>query len=157
MDKSAFVSGFLSLAKEAEILTPDTYQQLQKQASESFYAAARCVLMEKQSSLGLGLTTGGDIAGSVLGTLVAANALGAGVGGNYAPLNTKELEEEMAYSEDPGVGKYLKYLIPGYAGYRAAKNNRLEQAYQNYRDNQRSKNMPAAKAQTTPALPEAAR
>ena len=60
------------------------------------------------------------------------------MGANYAPLNTKELEEELHYSEDPSVGKALKYLIPGYAGYRYAKDARLEQAYQNYRDSQRA-------------------
>jgi hypothetical protein len=68
----------------------------------------------------------------------APSGIGALLGGNYAPISNKELEEEMAYSEDPSLSKALKYLlVPGYTGYRLAKNNRLEHAFQKYKDTQR--------------------
>jgi hypothetical protein len=64
----------------------------------------------------------------------APSGLGAMIGGNYSPVSNKELEEELRYSEDPSISKALKYmLVPGYTGYRLAKNNRLEHAYDKYR------------------------
>lgn len=64
----------------------------------------------------------------------APSGLGAMIGGNYSPISNKELEEELRYSEDPSISKALKYmLVPGYTGYRMAKNNRLEHAYNKYR------------------------
>jgi hypothetical protein len=64
----------------------------------------------------------------------APSGLGAMIGGNYSPVSNKELEEELRYSEDPSISKALKYmLVPGYTGYRLAKNNRLEHAYEKYR------------------------
>jgi hypothetical protein len=64
----------------------------------------------------------------------APSGLGAMIGGNYTPVSNKELEEELRYSDDPSVSKALKYLlVPGYTGYRMAKNNRLEKAYEKYR------------------------
>jgi len=144
MDKLAFISGFLSFAKQAGTLNTQTRPSLQKLASESYYHAAKNVLMEKSAFFGLGPTSSiNDVAGSAIGSMLAANALGAGIGSNYAPLNTQELEKELAYSEDPSIGKALKYLIPGYAGYRMAKNQRLDEAYQNYKDNQKAQRMQA--------------
>jgi hypothetical protein len=62
---------------------------------------------------------------------------GAMIGSNYSPISTKELKDELAYHEDPSISKALKYLlVPGYTGYRAAKTNRLDRAYQKYRDEQ---------------------
>lgn len=64
----------------------------------------------------------------------APSGIGAMIGGNYSPLSTPELERELRYSEDPSVSKALKYLlVPGYTGYRLAKNKRLEDAYEKYR------------------------
>jgi len=100
-----------------------------KRAAEYGFNESEAQRLLKQSAIGLGLDA------AMLGLPSGAGAM---VGSNYAPINDKELREEMAYSEDPSLSKALKYLLmPGYTGYRAAKNKRLEHAYQSYRDKQR--------------------
>lgn len=100
-----------------------------KRASEHGFSEAEAQQLLKQSAIGVGLDA------AMLGLPSGAGAM---IGSNYTPINDKELREEMAYSEDPSMSKALKYLLmPGYTGYRAAKNKRLEHAYQSYRDKQR--------------------
>jgi hypothetical protein len=63
------------------------------------------------------------------------SAVGALIGNNYNPISDKELKEELDYTDKPSISKALKYLLmPGYTGYRMAKTNRLEHAYDKYRD-----------------------
>lgn len=116
MDKQAFVNGFVKRANE--------YGLSSNQALELLKAA------EGGGFGGLGGLAAGGLTG-----LAAAHGLGAMVGSNYAPISDKDLEHEMAYMEDPSMSKALKYaLIPGYAGYRQAKNDRVQAAYQKYKD-----------------------
>jgi len=133
MNKAHFILGFLKRAQQAGVVTEDNYELLKKHASTASYEAAQQMLpgaLDPNSFKG------------ILGTLVGSNALGAMLGSNYAPISNNELEQEMAYKEDPSVSKAIKYLIPGYAGYRAAKNSRLDQAYQKYKGEHRAANMP---------------
>lgn len=125
MSKSAFITGFLKRAQQHGHNTEKELHALGKQASDAFDAACQQYL-DKQAVLG-------PLADIGAGGL--PSALGAMIGHNYAPISDKELEEELAYSEDPSLSKALKYtLIPGYTGYRMAKNDRLERAFQKYKD-----------------------
>lgn len=120
MDKQAFVHGFVKRANEYGLSSNQAFELL-KAADEGFFG-------------GLGGLAAGGLTG-----LAAAHGLGAMVGSNYAPISDKDLEHEMAYMEDPSMSKALKYaLIPGYAGYRQAKNDRVQAAYQKYKDEHRS-------------------
>lgn len=122
MDKQAFVNGFVKRANEYGLSSNQAFELL-KAADDGFLG-------------GLG-GLGGLAAGGLTG-LAAAHGLGAMVGSNYAPISDKDLEREMAYMEDPSMSKGLKYaLIPGYAGYRQAKNDRVQAAYQKYKDEHR--------------------
>ena len=100
-----------------------------KRAAEYGLSEEEAKNLLKSAVVGIGLDTA--LAG-------APSGVGAMLGGNYAPISNKELEEEMAYSEDPSLSKALKYLlVPGYTGYRLAKNDRLEHAFQKYKDAQK--------------------
>lgn len=119
MHKKEFISGFF---KQAAAYGYTYSSDLARQAEIGYEA------FNKTAAVGLGL----DLATGGLPSMA-----GAMIGGNYAPISTKELKEELAYHEDPSISKALKYLlVPGYTGYRAAKTNRLDQAYQKYRDEQ---------------------
>ena len=125
MSKSAFITGFLKRAQSQGYAAEQELRELGKHASQAF-DTAQSQLLGKQAVFG-------PLADIGAGGL--PSALGAMIGHNYAPISDRELEEEMAYTEDPSLSKALKYsLIPGYTGYRAAKTNRLDHAYQQYRD-----------------------
>ena len=130
MFESAFVSGFLKQAHRAGVVNNQNYADLEKYATEA--------ALNAQNLPG----AVNDNSGSLLLSLIGSNALGGMLGSNYAPISNKELEKEMAYKEDPSLGKTLKYLIPGYAGYRAAKNSSIDQAYQKYKDEHKPVNVP---------------
>lgn len=128
MSKQSFISGFLKQAHATGTLNECNFTELNKYAEEAYMDYTS---LNKEAILG----PAADI--SALGL---PSALGAMIGHNYAPISDKELEQEMAYSEDPSIGKALKYaLIPGYTGYRAAKTDRLEHAYDKYRDTNRAR------------------
>jgi len=58
--------------------------------------------------------------------------LGAGLGSTYKPVDDKELLDDVAYTQNPSLSKALKYIAaPGlYAGYRYAKNDRVNRMYE---------------------------
>jgi len=117
MSRQAFIEGFLKRAAQYGY-TRDA--QLSKAAEKGWST------LHKQAFVGPAT----DIALKGLPSIA-----GAMLGANYAPINTKELKEELMYHEDPSISKALKYmLVPGYTGYRAAKTRRLDRAYQKYRD-----------------------
>ena len=114
-----------------------------KRAAENGYSEDEALSLFKQAADPANDVQPGtaSMISPVAGGLLAAQGLGAMIGHNYAPISDKELREEMAYSEDPSISKALKYLlVPGYFGYRQAKNQRLESAYDKYRDTQRQQN-----------------
>jgi hypothetical protein len=128
--KQAFINGFISRAQETGVLTQENSQALAKQASETYDSLVK----KAMPPVGVGLV--GDAMAFGVPSLI-----GAAIGHNYSPISDRELRDEMAYHEDPSISKALKYaLIPGYLGYRAAKVNRLDQAYQKYRDEHRADN-----------------
>ena len=119
MSREAFIQGFL---KQAELSSAQQPAELLHDAL-SLYDN-----LNKSAAVGLGL----DLAAAGL-----PSTFGAMIGSNYAPISNKELKEELAYHEDPSISKALKYLlVPGYVGYRAAKVNRLNHAYDKYQDSQ---------------------
>lgn len=119
MSREAFIQGFLKKATESGLANPD---ELLGNAL-SLYDG-----MNKSAAVGLGL----DLAAAGV-----PSAVGAMIGNNYAPISNKELKEELQYHEDPSISKALKYLlVPGYVGYRAAKVNRLNHAYDKYQEQQ---------------------
>jgi len=127
MSKQAFISGFLKKAQVTGSLNKDNFAELNKYAEEAYTDYSS---LNKEAVLG----PAADI-----GAMGLPSVLGAMIGHNYAPISDKELEQEMAYTEDPSISKALKYaLIPGYTGYRAAKTDRLEHAYDKYRDTNRA-------------------
>lgn len=129
MSKQAFITGFLKRAQQHGHNEEQVLRDLGKQASAAYDKACDSFL-NKQAVIG-------PLAD--IGAAGLPSALGAMIGHNYAPISDKELEEEMAYTEDPSISKLLKYtLIPGYTGYRAAKADRLDHAYQKYLDTQRA-------------------
>jgi hypothetical protein len=118
-NRELFVRGFL---KRAAACGYGESPELQKQALRSYEN------WTKEAAIGLGLDA------AMLGVPSMAGAM---IGGNYSPISTQELKDELTYHEDPSISKALKYLlVPGYTGYRAAKTNRLDRAYQKYRDEQ---------------------
>lgn len=132
MQKESFVNGFLKQAESKGYLDQETSTFLKKHAEEAFDSFA----LNKQALMG----EGGDL-DRLVGGLLASNALGGMVGSTYSPISDRELKEELEYSENPSISKALKYLIPGYGGYRLAKNRRLETAHQKYLDDRRADNM----------------
>ena len=119
MYKKEFISGFF---KQAAAHGYTHSAELARQAEIGYET------FSKSAATGLGL----DLAVGGLPSMA-----GAMIGSNYTPISTKELKDELAYHEDPSISKVLKYLlVPGYTGYRAAKTNRLDRAYQKYRDEQ---------------------
>lgn len=115
MNRNAFIQGFLTKAAEAGAADSAELRQLASSTYNDYL---------KTAAVGLGLD---------LATLGAPSAVGAMLGGNYAPISDRELKEELQYSEDPSISKMMKYLlVPGYTGYRAAKVDRLNHAYDKY-------------------------
>jgi len=126
MSKQSFISGFLKQAQATGNLNKENFSELNKYAEAAYES-----YLSKEAVFG---------PAADLSALGLPSAVGAMIGSNYAPISDKELEQEMAYSEDPSISKALKYaLIPGYTGYRAAKTNRLEHAYDKYRDMNRAR------------------
>jgi hypothetical protein len=126
--KQAFINGFISRAHEVGVLDDTNKAALAKQASDTFDS------LTKEAIAPVGLV--GDVMALGLPSMI-----GGAIGHNYAPISDRELRDEMAYHEDPSISKALKYaLIPGYLGYRAAKVDRLNQAYQKYRDEHQAGN-----------------
>lgn len=143
MDKTAFVKGFLKTAEESGVEMDRI--SLNKFANECYYSICKTAGLEDLAGNFAGSTFGLlSNPGHIIGPYLAAQALGAGLGSSYTPQSNKELEEEMAYTEDPSLSKALKHIfLPGYSGYRAAKANRLEHAYQKYRDDRRAQSSKA--------------
>lgn len=131
MSKEFFILGFTKQAELLGLINEANKEGIAKCASLSYDTC-----MNKHADVNVTVPTHGllDAIQGGLPTFALSQALGAGVGSLYSPQSDKELKEEMEYSETPGLGKMLKYLIPGYAGYRMAKENRMEHAYQNYLD-----------------------
>jgi hypothetical protein len=125
MSKPFFILGFLKQAELYGLANENNSATFEKYAELNY---ENC--LQKVADLS-GVV---DSAVQALPFLAATNIAGAGLGSNYAPLSDRELKEELEYSEQPSLSKALKHLIPGYAGYRMAKENRLDNAYQNYLD-----------------------
>jgi hypothetical protein len=121
MSKAAFIAGFIKQAQARGYYHLKNAQALHNHADQAYETA-----YSKQAMFGP-IT---DL--SMMGLPSAAGAV---IGHNYSPISNKELEEEVAYSDNPSISKALKYmLLPGYTGYRMAKNQRLEHAYDKYRE-----------------------
>jgi len=131
MSKEFFISGFLKQAEIYGLTDAQNFDIFKK------YAAAQYEeLLTKTASTSLSPEAQAvlDSAVKSLPFIAGTNLIGAGLGSTYAPISDRELREELEYSENPSVSKYLKYLIPGYTGYRLAKENRIDHAYKKYLD-----------------------
>lgn len=132
MFKKAFISGFTKRGMQLEFSSLNLCK-MAEQAYNNYKQALDTsnlpgTLDNIQSALPLGLVGDAQYYG-------LPSALGAMVGNNYSPISNKELKEELDYTDNPSISKALKYLlVPGYTGYRMAKTNRLEHAYDKYRD-----------------------
>lgn len=68
-----------------------------------------------------------------IGNLGIPSLVGASIGHNYHPADKEEYQDEMKSYDKASLAKALKYLmIPGYTGYRLAKENRLKRLSKQY-------------------------
>jgi hypothetical protein len=130
MSKDFFTLGFIKQAELYGLANSENIETFKKYAELNYDYC-----LDKTASLMPNPETVDNLI-KALPLMVGANVIGAGFGSNYAPQSAKELKEELEYSENPSLAKYMRYLLPGYTGYRLAKENRLNHAYQNYLDSQ---------------------